>query len=286
MPWFDELPWLVALAPFLGLFASAFAKRRDPLIAGDRVYRHDPPARISHWTHALGVAVCLISGIVMGLRFTPAFVADGPDAIVWMNVHFVACVFFLFGTFFYLGNTIVSKWRLREHLPTKDAVVITIHHYGHKLGIKRFEMPREDKYFESEKIAYLMAVLCSVLLVVSGLVKAAAHVWLGLPDPFMNVITWTHDIAAALMALFFVAHVFFGAIAPMAWKTFPSMFVGWMPRDEAEREHAGWIARLEAAGRIENPNAAAGGAHPDMLAHGGEESRGVPAGAPSGMQGR
>lgn len=74
MPWFDQLPWLVALAPFAGFFCAALVKRRDPMIAGDRVYRHDPPARVSHWTHALGVAVCLISGIVLGLRFTPAFV--------------------------------------------------------------------------------------------------------------------------------------------------------------------------------------------------------------------
>ena len=76
MPWFDQAPWLVALAPFFGLFLSAFAKRTDPFIAGDRVYRHDAPARLSHWTHGIGTAVCLASGIVLGLRFTPAFVED------------------------------------------------------------------------------------------------------------------------------------------------------------------------------------------------------------------
>lgn len=256
MPWFDQLPWLVALAPFAGLFFAAIVKRKDPKIVGDRVYRHDPPARVSHWTHALGVAACLVSGIVMGLRFTPAFVSDGPAAVVWMNVHFVACVSFLFGTFFYLGNTIVSRWRFKEHLPTRDAVMVTVRHYGHKLGVKRFDMPQEDKYFESEKLAYVMALACSVLLIVSGLVKALAHVWLTLPDAFMNVITWTHDLSAVLMALFFVAHVFFAAIVPFSWKTFPSMLIGWMPRDEAEQEHAAWTARLKAEGRVEEGTAA------------------------------
>ena len=108
MPWFDQAPWLVALAPFFGLFLSAFAKRTDPFIAGDRVYRHDAPARLSHWTHGIGTAVCLASGIVLGLRFTPAFVEDGPAAILWQNVHFAAAIVFLLGTFYYLGNTIIS----------------------------------------------------------------------------------------------------------------------------------------------------------------------------------
>ena len=264
MPWFDQFPWLIALAPFAGLFLSAVVKRRDPAVIGDRVYRHDPPARVSHWTHALGVGFCLVSGIVMGARFTPAFVADGPDAILWMNVHFVAAVSFLFGTFFYLGNTVISRYRFKEHLPTRHAVDYTIRHYGRTIGIKKFTMPPEDKYFESEKVAYIMALACSILLVVSGLVKALAHVVLTLPDAFMNVLTWTHDIAAALMLLFFVAHVFFAVIAPFSWKTFPSMFTGWVPLGEAEKEHKGWLARLAAMGRVE-------GAPATVAAPAGEE---------------
>ena len=245
MPWFDQAPWLVALAPFFGLFLSAFAKRTDPFIAGDRVYRHDAPARLSHWTHGIGTAVCLASGIVLGLRFTPAFVEDGPAAILWQNVHFAAAIVFLFGTFYYLGNTIISKWRLREHLPTKNVVAYTVRHYGLLVGIKKFTMPPEDKYFESEKAAYVMAVVTAALLVVTGLVKALAHVVLTLPDGLMNVMFWVHDIAAALMLLFLAAHVFFAVIAPFSWKTFPSMLIGWMPRGEAEKEHAGWMERLE-----------------------------------------
>lgn len=249
---FNQFSWLIAFAPFVGLFLAALVKRTDPKIVGDKVYRHDPPARISHWTHAIGTLVCLVSGIIMGLRFTPAFVTDGPDAVLWMNVHFVACVVFLFGTFFYTGNTIISKWRFKEHLPTRNALKITINHYGSKLGIKKFTMPEEDKYFESEKIAYVMALLCSALLIISGLIKALAHVVFTLPEAFMNVMTWTHDIAAVLMALFFAAHVFFAAIIPLAWKTFPSMITGWMPREEAEHEHIGWVARLTSEGRVEH----------------------------------
>lgn len=52
------------------------------------------------------------------------------------------------------------------------------------------------------------------------------------------------------MLLFLVAHVFFAVIAPFSWKTFPSMFFGWMPREEAEKEHAGWLTRLEQSGAV------------------------------------
>lgn len=245
MPWFDQAPWLVALAPFLGLFLSAFSKRTDPFIADDRVYRHDPPARVSHWTHGVGTAVCLVSGIVLGLRFTPAFVDDGPAAVLWQNVHFAFAIVFLFGTFYYLGNTIISRQRLREHLPTKNVIAYTIRHYGLLAGFKRFTMPPEDKYFESERAAYVMAVVTAAALVVSGLFKALAHVVPTLPESLLNIMFWVHDIAAVLMLAFLAAHVFFAVIAPFSWKTFPSMLTGWMPRSEAQKEHAGWMERLE-----------------------------------------
>lgn len=248
MPWFSSLAWLIALMPFVGLFTAGLVKRKDPFIKGDRVYRHDPPARLSHWTHALGVTVCLISGAVMGLRFTPAFVSSGPAAVFWMNVHFVACVFFLFGTFFYLGNTIISRYRFKEHLPSRHAFSTTLHHYGRKLGFKSLAPVEEDKYFESEKLAYVMALGCSFLLIVTGIIKVIAHVVLGMPGAFLNVITWMHDISAVAMVVFFLAHVFFAAIVPMAWKTFPSMLIGWMPRSEAEHEHVAWIRRLKKQG--------------------------------------
>ena len=199
-------------------------------------------------------------GIILGLRFTPAFVDDGPAAIVWQNVHFVAAVVFLFGTFYYLGNTIVSRWRLREHLPTKNVVSYTVRHYSLLVGIKKFTMPPEDKYFESEKAAYVMAVVTAVLLVVSGLFKAAAHVFLALPDGLMNVMFWIHDIAAALMLVFLAAHVFFAVIAPFSWKTFPSMFTGWMPLSEAEKEHRGWLERLQREHREHDGRTAGEGA--------------------------
>ncbi len=241
--WFDSLwPVLVAM-PFLGLLAAAVSKRSGPVIRKGKVLRHDGPARLAHWTHALGTVFLIVSGIILGSRFTPAFVTDSGNTALWLNVHFVFAVVFLFGTFYWLGNTIISKHRFREHLPHKNAISSTLNHYGALLKIKGAKMPEEEKYFESERLAFLMALGGAALMVVTGIIKALAHL-VDLPGEFMNVVTWAHDIGAALMVLFLLAHIFFGALLPFAWKALPSIFTGYMDVEAAKHEHPAWMKNV------------------------------------------
>lgn len=248
--WFDKFIWLMIAMPFLGLLVAGLSKRKDPVIKGDRVLRHDRPARISHWSHAIGVTMLLISGILLGTRFTPAFVSDSHATTFWLNVHFVFVLLFLFGTFYFLGNSIISRYRFREHLPTKRAVDYTVNHYGNLLGIKKYSMPPEEKYFESERVAFILAIVASLGVMLSGIVKALGHVFT-FPEWVLNAATWVHDIFAVLMLVFFLAHVFFAAIAPFSWKTLPSMFTGYIPLDHAKEDHAAWVEELEEKGAVE-----------------------------------
>ena len=241
--WFDRFAWLVFLMPFLGLAVAGLSRRTDPIIKGKVVLRHDGPARLSHWTHAVGVLFLLISGIVLGLEFTPSFVADNAGSEFWFNVHFLFVLPFLFGTFYYLGNSIISRYRLREHLPTRNAVRYTLQHYAHMLGRKDTPLPPEEKYFESERAAFLLAVAASVFCLATGLVKVSAHVF-DLPDAFMGVVAWTHDIAAVAMAVFFVMHVLMGAVVPWSWPLLVSMITGKLPLENVEQEHTGWIGQV------------------------------------------
>lgn len=241
---FNSATWLVWLAPFLGVFAAGFTKRRDPVIEGDRVLRHDMAARVEHWTHGIGTAVLLISGIALGVSFVPALVASGEPVWVTMNIHFAAVVVFLFGTFYYGSNTILATKRFKEHLPTKDAVEYTKRHYGLLLGFKKFTMPPERKYFESEKMAYLLALAATGAIVITGLLKVAAHV-INMPPVVMTVVTPAHDIATIAMLAFFVAHIFFAAVIPSSWPVLRSMFTGHVSLAHAKAEHAGWLAELE-----------------------------------------
>ena len=188
----------------------------------------------------------LISGIALGLFFTPTLVGSGQPVWTWMNVHFAFVVMFLFGTFYYGANTLLAPHRFKEHLPTKDAIDFTKRHYGLLLGMKRFTFPPERKYFESEKMAYILALLATVTIIVSGLLKVAAHS-LDVPSFVMAVANPAHDVATLLMAAFFVAHVFFAAILPVSWPVLGSMFSGYVSLEHAEKEHAGWLEELKAA---------------------------------------
>lgn len=242
--WFNSATWLIWLAPFAGVLAAGLSKRKDPAIEGDRVYRHDVPARITHWTHGIGTMMLLISGILLGLFFTPALVRSGQPVWTWMNVHFIFVVMFLFGTFYYGANTLLAPKRFGEHLPTRNAIDYTKRHYGLLLGFKKFSFPPEAKYFESEKVAYLMALGATSLIILTGLLKVAAHV-IDVPAGLMAIVTPTHDIATVVMLAFFLAHVFFAAIAPFSWPVLGSMFTGYVSLEHAKHEHTGWLAELE-----------------------------------------
>lgn len=242
--WFDSATWLVWLAPLAGVLAAGLSKRRDPVVEGERVLRHDGPARITHWAHGIGTMMLLVSGIALGLFFTPALVSGGEQIWTWMNVHFVFVVMFLFGTFYYGANTLISPKRFGEHLPTKNAIDYTKRHYGLLLGFKKFTFPPEAKYFESEKMAYILALVSTGLIILTGLLKVAAHA-MSLPGWILAVATPVHDISTVAMLAFFLAHVFFAAVIPVSWPVLRSMFTGYVSLEHAEKEHAGWMAELE-----------------------------------------
>jgi formate dehydrogenase subunit gamma len=234
----------VWLAPFAGILAAGVTKRQDPRIEGDRVLRHDGAAIVEHWTHGVATAVLLVSGIALGFLFVPALVGSGTPLWAAMNIHFVAASVFLFGTFYYGANTLLAFNRLREHLPTSDAVEYTKRHYGLLLGFKRFTMPPERKYFESEKMAYLMAAAATITIIVTGFMKVAAHS-LNVPPQIMFIATPAHDIATLVMVAFLLPHVFFAAVLPSSWPILRSMFTGHVSLEYAKHEHAGWLAELE-----------------------------------------
>ena len=86
-------------------------------------------------------------------------------------------------------------------------------------------MPPERKYFESEKMAYLMAAATTITIIVTGLLKVAAHS-LDVPAGMMAIVTPAHDIATVVMLAFILPHIFFAAILPSSWPILRSMFTG------------------------------------------------------------
>src|SRR5665648_260574 len=110
-------------------------------------------------------------------------------------------------------------------------------------GMKKFTMPPERKYFESEKMAFILALGATGVIILTGLLKVAAHA-MDVPAGLMALVTPLHDIATIAMLVFFVAHVLFGAILPMSWPVLRSMFTGYVSLKHAKSEHAGWLEEL------------------------------------------
>lgn len=238
------MTWLVWVAPLLGIFAAGVTQRRDPVIEGDQVLRHDGAARITHWSHALGTTVLLVTGIALGGRYLPTLVGSGQPVAAMMNVHFGAVVFFLFGTFYYAANAVLAPKRYKEHLPGKDAVGVSMRHFSAMFGNKKATVPAEAKYLESEKIAYVLAGVVTITIIITGLLKVAAHA-MGVPAALLVIATPLHDIATLVMIVFFVPHILFAAILPMGWPLLKGMLTGYVGLDYAKHEHAGWVAELE-----------------------------------------
>jgi formate dehydrogenase subunit gamma len=92
-------------------------------------------------------------------------------------------------------------------------------------------------------MAYVLAIIVSVLLIISGAFKAAAHVF-NMSEGLMGMMTLIHDVSAVFMIAFFVLHVFFAAIAPGTRPMLRSMLTGHLPLDVAEKEHSGWVKDL------------------------------------------
>ena len=240
---FNSGAWAILLAPFVGVFAGALTKRVDPHVEGQKVLRHDGAAILEHWTHGLGTAALLVTGILLGFLFVPRQAFGPATAALITNLHFAAVIFFLFGTFYWATNTLLATKRFKEHLPTKNAIPYTVRHYGLLLGSKKYTMPPEEKYFESERMAFTLAVVATGLVVVTGFVKVAAHAW-GIPGAIVRTATVTHDVSTILMLAFFLAHIFFAAVLPMSWPVLRSMFTGHVSLEHAKAEHAGWLADI------------------------------------------
>jgi formate dehydrogenase subunit gamma len=115
------------------------------------------------------------------------------------------------------------------------------------LGVKKFSMPPEKKFYESEKIAYVVAVLSAAVLVITGIVKVLAHAIHGLPAGLMHVMFIVHDLSAILVTLFLLAHLFFGVLIPSAWPGLHSMLSGYMSLDVVKKDYPGWYEDLTSA---------------------------------------
>jgi len=241
---FDHLPWLLFAVAFFALFVAGRCRRSDPFVDGNRVWRHDKGAILSHWTHALGCVALLLTGFGLGFfHFPRVFPGPGSTSLL-MNIHFIGAALFVYGGFFWAGNMVVSPKRLREHLPEPGSLAEALTHYGHMLKLTKTEVT-PGKYHGSERLAFVPIVLVTLLIIGSGFVKLGARMF-AIPDGILHGASWVHDASTLFMLVLLIAHVVLGALVPWSWPLLGSMFRGHLSLKYAEKNHKAWIEELSA----------------------------------------
>lgn len=239
---FDRFAWLVWLAPFAGLVVSGYTERRPSRIERGRVLRHDGAAIVEHWTHATGTLLLLATGAALGFLMVPRILTDVISVGIAMNLHFVGVLWFLFGSFFYIGNAWHSR-RFAEHLPRSVLRSVIGVFQRYRAVLLRSTPPDEAKYFHAEHLSYPVMALSCATLIVSGFAKLVAHS-VSLPPDTAVAFTLAHDGAAIALAAFLVAHVVMGALVPWSWPLLASMVTGTVSEEYAKKHHSAWYRAL------------------------------------------
>ncbi len=240
---FDTVPWAIFAMIGLGLILSSGTRRTDAFITGDRVLRHDGGFMLGHWTLALSCVVLLATGFGLGLFVIPRVLPRSLWTAFLFNLHFVASLYFVFGFFYWGGNMIVKPKELKDSLPDKDSPREAVLHYAHLFSLTRRTV-EAGKFLASERLAFPIAVLTTLVIVVTGLFKVMARFVL-MPEQFVYVMTVAHDLFAVVMLLFLLAHVTLGSVVPWSWPLLRSALTGYVSREYAEKEHAAWLKELE-----------------------------------------
>jgi len=239
---FDTLPWLLFATIFAGILLGAFLPRTDPYIDKDRVLRHDFSAKLSHWTHAAGCVLLLVSAVGLGFFFLPRLLPDVDGAAWLMDLHYIGALVFIFGGFFWAANTIISPYRFTEHMPDGGSLLEGVTHYAHIFHLTKKRV-RPYKYNGSERLAFVPIVLTAAVLILTGFVKLLPRM-MEIPSTLVSSSTWIHDACALFMLILVFFHVLLAAVVPWSWPLLKSMFTGHVSLEFAKDEHASWVEQL------------------------------------------
>jgi formate dehydrogenase subunit gamma len=237
---FNKAAWAIPIVVILGILAGATIRREGTKIVNGKVLRHGWGTSFIHWTFALSGVALIVTGIYVGFLFIPRLV-DDPQAVAHMyNLHFVGALFFLFGISAHVTDMYVTS-RFKEHMPESSDVGDAVAHYTSMLGIGT--KPSEGKYPASEKVSYPLWLVFIGLAVITGAIKACAHVW-DIPSGVMGVTTFIHDIAALAIIALLIVHVILGAIVPWSWQLLRSMITGYASEGYIKKTHPKWYEEI------------------------------------------
>jgi cytochrome b subunit of formate dehydrogenase len=106
----------------------------------------------------------------------------------------------------------------------------------------RRKWDQEEKYLSSQKSAATPYILIGLVILLSGAVKVAAHIW-PISASFWGWATVVHDVFMVFIIFYTLVHV--GIVVGLGdWPAFRSWFSGTMSTKFVEHHHRVWYENL------------------------------------------
>jgi cytochrome b subunit of formate dehydrogenase len=241
--------WGLLASAIVGLVLGAargLLKKKNE-IKGEVVTRHGVGSFISHWATAFGIFAAIYSGFLMGffimkgksIWFIPVFAKNLEEMIPALNMHYFSVVMILFGSFFFVADYLATRdWTML--IPNMQDV---IQGFIGKYFLRR-KWEKEDKYLSSQKAASVPYFLIGLVILITGAIKVAAHVW-PISASVWGWATVFHDVFMVFIILYTLVHV--GIVVALGdWPAFRSWFTGTMNTKFVEHHHPVWYDNLTA----------------------------------------
>jgi formate dehydrogenase subunit gamma len=243
------LPYGGALLVIVALAIALFYWRKGPLGGHERdtgrlIERFTPFERAAHWVNAIAFVVLAVSGIVMAWGKYFLLPILGGTLFGWLtyalkNAHNFA------GPLFSVSLVVVIATFVRDNLPRKGDLNWLLKGGG-LLSAK--EVP-SHRFNAAEKLLFWGGVFALGLVVaVSGLVLDKVFpTLLEYTRGQMQVAHMVHAVAATLMMVAFMGHIYIGTIGMKG--AYGAMRTGYVDEGWAKEHHELWYDDIK-AGKI------------------------------------
>jgi cytochrome b subunit of formate dehydrogenase len=198
----------------------------------DRIVRHAGFDRLLHWLIAICVLILLATGFlpILGIEFR------------WTVIHWWTGLALVAAVLAHVVRSVFAKRLRRIWISSRDigdAVRIAKINFRVSAG----PVPKPGKFSFAQKLIHMaFAVVVLAACVTGGLmmVKVDTPWWdrdpYWLTDETWGLVYLIHGFSALLLITMVMAHVYF-ALRPEKAMFLRAMFLGWITRDEYQRNH-------------------------------------------------
>jgi formate dehydrogenase subunit gamma len=214
--------------------AVIVAQKRENVVVGNEIVRHNRASRLIHWIVALTFFICVVTGMPI---WTPVF--------GWMAHLFgglsVCRVLHPWAGLAFMISTVVMFFEWSSDMRLKKAERREWLRGGRAMQYMRWETDDSNvgKYNGGQKLQFWLSCLAALGLLLSGLMMWFPR---SFPRVLMELAYLVHDVTFILFAMLIIIHIYLGTLAEPG--TFVSMTRGTVTKAWARLHHPRWYREV------------------------------------------